>query len=143
MRLACRVLLLLPMCGCVVGGPLGLGATKSARLRRPDLFEPGCAGRLGDKVVVCGAAERLFAEESDADLLDEARADAMQVLAQHYSASELSLAGVQVAHVWRDCGDRIVRANFTVPARSVRVLASATDTTTSNLSTRTDPCSDE
>ncbi len=121
MKFAAQLCLTFPLMGCLAGGPLGLGSTASARLRRPDLFQPGCTGHVGPNVVVCGAAERVFDDDSPAELLREARADAMRTLLEAYAAEELTVAGAQVAHTWSACEGRLLLANFTVPTARVTV----------------------
>ena len=109
--------------GCFVGGPLGLGSTASARLRRADLFTQACVGQVGDNYVVCGSAERMLADESDADLLDEARLDAEARLAGALRAGGLELSALTVAHTWTACGGRMLVANFSVPRASVHITS--------------------
>ncbi len=125
---------------CATTGPLGLGPTMTARAARPDLFRAGCHARLGDVYVVCGAAERAFADDTVEELEAEARLDALAVLAEHVGGSRLQLAELTPAHAWDACGGRVRMANFTVPVSRVPLLKPRPSPPPA---TRPDPCSDE
>jgi hypothetical protein len=127
---------------CAAGGPLGLGGLDAARRARPDLFTRDCFARLGDRYVVCGSAERMFADESDEELRDEARMDAQARLGASLRASELEVAGFAPAHEWRMCGGRVVVSNYTVPVSAVAVTVPAAPGTPT-LSRRKNQCSDD
>lgn len=126
--------------GCATPGPLGLGPTGTARTIRPDLFHPGCHAPLGDVYVVCGVAERAFADDTVEELETEARLDALTVLAEHVGASGLDLAELTPAHAWDACEGRVRMANFTIPVSRVSVLKPRPSPP---HATRPDPCSDE
>ena len=111
------------LAGCSAHTGFPPGPMFTARLLRPDLFTPECVARAGDVYVVCGNAERMFPDEPDADLLDEARLDAESRLAEQLGATSLDLAAFTPAHDWTTCGGRVVVANFTVPVSSVTVTA--------------------
>ncbi len=72
-------------------------------------------------MVVCGAAERVFDDDTPAELLREARADAMRALLEAYAAEDLTIAAAQVAHTWSACEGRLLMVNFTIPADRVTV----------------------
>ncbi len=124
----------------LVSGCFPHGPTVAARFVRPDLFTPTCAKRVGDMYVVCGSAERVFDDDPETELLDEARLDAQARLADEFHATVVEMSEFSSAHVWTMCGERVLVANFTVPVSAVRVTQARSSSSPS--SSRSFQCPD-
>lgn len=128
--------------GCLATGPLGLGPYALARTARPELFTRACFAELDDRYVVCGSAERAWADDDIADLRMEARLDAEGRLSEALHATTLNISMLQPAFEWSICSNSILVANFTIPRNAVGVVTRSHAHTTSPTP-RKSPCLEE